>query len=59
MRRGRSATSSVTAAAANGDKVALEVVGRAKTYAEIDHDTDRVATGLAGLGFDVGRQRLP
>ena len=42
------------AAAANGDRVAVEVVGRPKTYAAIDQDTDRVATGLIGLGLDTG-----
>jgi crotonobetaine/carnitine-CoA ligase len=42
------------AAAVNGDKVAVEVVGRPKTYAAMDHDTDRVATGLAALGLDTG-----
>jgi crotonobetaine/carnitine-CoA ligase len=42
------------AAAAHGDKVAVEVVGRPKTYAAIDRDTDRVAAGMASLGLNLG-----
>jgi crotonobetaine/carnitine-CoA ligase len=41
-------------AAKNHDKVALQIAGRPKTYVEIDHDSDRVAAGLAALGVDPG-----
>lgn len=43
-----------TKAERNGDKVALEIMGRQKTYAGIDHDTDRVAAGVVGLGLGPG-----
>jgi crotonobetaine/carnitine-CoA ligase len=41
-------------AAKNHDKVALTIAGRDKSYIEIDHDTDRAAAGLAGLGVTPG-----
>jgi carnitine-CoA ligase len=37
-----------------GDKPALEINGVTRTYAELDHVTDRVAAGLAGLGLQPG-----
>lgn len=36
------------------DQVALEVVGREKTYAAVDRDSDRVAAGLHALGLRAG-----
>ena len=41
-------------AAKNGDKVALKIEDREKSYERIDYDTDRVAAGLAGLGLSRG-----
>jgi crotonobetaine/carnitine-CoA ligase len=41
-------------AARNGDKVALEIVDRPKTYRGIDVDSDRVAVGLTSLGLKQG-----
>ncbi len=38
----------------NHDKIALEIEDRPKTYVEIDHDSDRVAAGLATLGLEQG-----
>ena len=38
----------------NGAKVALEIAGQARTYSEIDHDSDRVAAGLDSLGLTAG-----
>jgi crotonobetaine/carnitine-CoA ligase len=41
-------------AAAGGDKVAMEVCGAPRTYAEIDEISDRVGAGLAELGLAPG-----
>ena len=41
-----------------GDKVALEVCGVTRTYAELDDVTDRTAAGFAALGLAPGRARL-
>ena len=41
-------------AAAGGDKVAMEVCGASRTYAEIDEVSDRVGAGLAELGLTPG-----
>ena len=38
----------------NGDKRALEVMDRTKSYADVDLDTDRVAMGLIELGLEPG-----
>lgn len=38
----------------SGDARALTIEGRGKTYAGLDHDTDRVATGIAALGLEPG-----
>jgi crotonobetaine/carnitine-CoA ligase len=37
-----------------GDKVALEVCGATRTYAELDDRTDRTAAGFASLGLRQG-----
>ena len=37
-----------------GDRMAIEVAGEPRTYAELDDVTDRVAAGLAGLGLTQG-----
>ena len=36
------------------DKVALEIGGVTRTYAELDHVTDRTAAGFAALGLEAG-----
>ena len=41
-------------AAKNGDKVALTIQGESASYAEIDHRSDRTATGLAVIGLEQG-----
>ena len=41
-------------AARNGDKEAIEVEGSSRTYAQIDHETDRVGAGFASFGFEPG-----
>ena len=41
-------------AASGGDKVALEIGGATRTYAELDHVTDRTAAGFAELGLAAG-----
>jgi carnitine-CoA ligase len=41
-------------AAHNGDRIAVEVEGRHRTYAELDDRSDRLAAGLAGLGLAPG-----
>jgi crotonobetaine/carnitine-CoA ligase len=41
-------------AARNGDKVALEIAGRAKSYADVDRDSRRLAAGLHSLGIATG-----
>ena len=41
-------------AATLGDKTALTIMGQSATYAEIDHQTDRVGAGLAALGLEPG-----
>ena len=38
----------------NGNKVALEVAGRAKTYREIEQGSRRLAAGLQQLGLEAG-----
>ena len=38
----------------NGTKVALEIEGRARSYTELDQDSDRVAAGLSALGLARG-----
>lgn len=40
-------------AAHNGDKVALEIDGRAKSYRAIDDDSRRLAAGLRSLGIEA------
>ena len=37
-----------------GDRIALEVVGETRTYAELDAATDRAAAGFAALGLQPG-----
>src|SRR5215471_11792542 len=37
-----------------GDKLALEVCGEGRTYAELDEGTDRAAAGFAALGLEQG-----
>ena len=37
-----------------GDKVALDIDGKLRTYAELDHVTNQTAAGLAGLGLEQG-----
>ena len=41
-------------AEANGDRLALTVEERDKTYAGVDLDSDRLAAGLASLGLGPG-----
>ena len=41
-------------ARSGGDKVALEIGGATRTYAELDHATDRTAAGFAALGLTPG-----
>jgi carnitine-CoA ligase len=41
-------------AVANGDRPAVEVGGRVRTYADLDVQSDRVATGLVALGLEPG-----
>ncbi|GIU93359.1 MAG: ATP-dependent acyl-CoA ligase [Acidimicrobiia bacterium] len=41
-------------AARYGNKVALDIMGREKTYLELDADSDRVAAGLTELGLAAG-----
>jgi crotonobetaine/carnitine-CoA ligase len=41
-------------ARAGGDKIAMEVCGAARTYAELDEISDRVGAGLAALGLRPG-----
>ena len=42
-------------AARHGDRTAIEVMGAAKSYAELDTDADRLAAGLtAGMGLVAG-----
>ena len=41
-------------AEANGDRLALTVEGRDKTYAGVHLDSDRLAAGLASLGLGAG-----
>lgn len=38
----------------NGVKVALEIMGREKTYLDVDVDSNRVAVGIARLGLQAG-----
>jgi crotonobetaine/carnitine-CoA ligase len=38
----------------NGDKVAVEVAGATRTYAELDRCSDRIAAGLHRLGLSRG-----
>lgn len=37
-----------------GDKVALDIDGKLRTYVELDHVTNQTAAGLAGLGLKQG-----
>ena len=41
-------------AEANGDRLALTVEGRDKSYAGVHQDSDRLAAGLASLGLGAG-----
>jgi crotonobetaine/carnitine-CoA ligase len=38
----------------NGDKMALTIEGRSRSYHQIDHESDRTAAGLAALGLQPG-----
>jgi len=38
----------------NGDRIALEILGRERSYAALDEGTDRIAAGLGELGLSKG-----